>query len=111
MTILQVEAPGSTWLKLPWQHIDCYEQGALLRDGAGQVLGDVSSGTLRVTRSNLQHGKGLVGAVALTHAGGTTWVVPYQLLGAWSGLRGVGHTAQAHRIDDPLFDALLKVAT
>ncbi|WP_147444741.1 hypothetical protein [Corallococcus sp. CA053C] len=108
--IVQVDAPGSTWLKLPWQHIECFERGATLRDAGGQVLGDMSAGTLRVARTNLRHGKGLVGAVALKHAGGTTWVVPYQLLGAWSGMRAVEHTAQAHRIGDPLFDALLKVA-
>lgn len=108
--IVRVDAPGSTWLKLPLQHIEVLENGASLSDANGEILGIQSAGTLQVVRTNLRHGKGLAGAVALEHAGGTTWVVPYQLLGAWSGVRGVHHTAEAHRIEDPLFDALLKLA-
>ncbi|MCY1020109.1 hypothetical protein [Pyxidicoccus sp. MSG2] len=108
--IVQVDAPGSTFLKLPLQHIECFEHGASLRDASGELLGDLSAGTLRVVRTNMMHGRGLVGAVALEHAGGTTWVVPYQLLGAWSGMRAVAHSQQAHRIEDPLFNALLKLA-
>ncbi|MFP2926967.1 hypothetical protein ACLESO_17560 [Pyxidicoccus sp. 3LG] len=105
-----VDAPGSTALKLPFQHIECFEHGASLRDASGQLLGDQSAGTLRVVRTNLWHGRGLVGAVALEQAGGTTWVVPYQMLGAWSGMRAVEHSQHAYRIEDPLFDALLKLA-
>ncbi|WP_158623867.1 hypothetical protein [Corallococcus llansteffanensis] len=108
--LVRVEAPGSTYLKLPLQHIQVLENGATLRDASGELLGDLSAGTLKLVRTNLRHGKGLAGAVALEHAGGTTWVVPYHLLGAWSGIRGVEHTAQAHRIEDPLFDALLNLA-
>ncbi|WP_147443848.1 hypothetical protein [Corallococcus sicarius] len=109
--IVRVDAPGSTWLKLPLQHIEVLENGATLSDASGVLLGVQSAGTLQVVRTNLRHGKGgLAGAVALEHAGGTTWVVPYQLLGAWSGIRGVHHTAEAHRIEDPLFDALLTLA-
>ncbi|WP_164016849.1 hypothetical protein [Pyxidicoccus trucidator] len=108
--IVWVDAPGSTFLKLPLQHIECFEHGATLRDASGELLGDQSAGTLRVVRTNMVHGRGLVGAVALEHAGGTTWVVPYQLLGAWSGMRAVEHSARAHRIQDSLFDALLKLA-
>jgi hypothetical protein len=105
-----VDAPGSTVLKRPLQHMECFEHGATLRDASGELLGDLSAGTLRVVRTNLWHGRGLVGAVALEHAGGTTWVVPYQLLGAWSGMRAVEHAHHAYRIEDPLFDALLKLA-
>lgn len=108
--MIRVDAPGSTWLKLPLQHIEVLENGATLSDANGELLGVQSAGTLQVVRTNLLHGKGLAGAVALEHAGGTTWVVPYHLLGAWSGIRGVHHTAQAHRIEDPLFDALLNLA-
>ncbi|MFP2932742.1 hypothetical protein ACLESO_47870 [Pyxidicoccus sp. 3LG] len=108
--ILRVDAPGSTFLKGPLQHIECFEHGATLRDASGELLGDVSAGTLRVVRTNMQHGRGVVGAVALQHAGGTTWVVPYQLLGAWPGVRAVKHSEHAHRIEDALFDALLRLA-
>ncbi|XXF75336.1 hypothetical protein P2318_19940 [Myxococcaceae bacterium GXIMD 01537] len=108
--IVRVDAPGSTFLKLPFQHIECFEQGAALRDASGELLGDVSAATLRVVRTNLGQGRGLVGAVALEHAGGTTWVMPYQLLGAWSGMRAVQSTEHAYRIEDRLFDALVKLA-
>ncbi|MBN8226857.1 hypothetical protein JYK02_04960 [Corallococcus macrosporus] len=110
LLILKVDAPGSTYCKVPLLHLERSARELVLRDASGQVLGAHSNGTLRVLRTNLQHGRGLVGALALEHAGGTTLLMTHQLAGAWPGLRAGQHSQTAHRIDAPLFDALLELA-
>ncbi|RKH74769.1 hypothetical protein D7W81_00125 [Corallococcus aberystwythensis] len=110
MLILRTEAPNSTYLKEPLQHVELTGDGVKVLDATGALLGDSSRGTLRVARTNMWHGKTLAGAVVLEYAAGATCLMGHVLIGAWPGLKAIQGARYEHRIDDSLMDELLRRA-
>ncbi|RKG55425.1 hypothetical protein D7X30_26700 [Corallococcus sp. AB011P] len=109
--VFKVDAHGSTYCKDPLMHLEPSEHDLSARDASGGLLGRVSSGTLRVVHVNVMQGKrGLMGALRLDHAKGSVWLSPYQWIGAWPGLRSESFHEAIHYVEDPLFDALSRLA-
>ncbi|RKH35825.1 hypothetical protein D7Y13_06835 [Corallococcus praedator] len=109
--VLKVDARGSTYCKVPVVRIERFEHELTLRDPAGALLGSRSQGTLRVARVNLKLSKGgLVGGLRLDPTTRSVWLMPQQSVGAWPGLRAEPPNMDIHRIDDPLFDDLSRLA-
>lgn len=111
LLVLKVDAHGSTYCKDPLMQLEPSEHDLAARDASGALLGKVSSGTLRVVRVNVMQGKrGMMGALRLDHAKGSAWLSPYQWIGAWPGLRSESFHEPVHFVEDPLFDALSRLA-
>ncbi|MGE6763377.1 hypothetical protein ACQKGO_35535 [Corallococcus interemptor] len=109
--IFKVDARGSTYCKDPVMELAPSEDDLTARDASGALLGRLTDGTLRVVRVNLMRGKqGLAGALRVDHAKGSVWLSPYQWIGAWPGLRADSAHEPVHLVEDPLFDALMRLA-
>ncbi|RKG79396.1 hypothetical protein [Corallococcus terminator] len=108
--VLMVDAPGSTYCKVPVVRIERFERELTVRDASGALLGELSKGALRVARANLTLGRGLVGALRLDHSKSSVWLMPQQSIGAWPGLRTEPPNMEIHRIDNALFDDLMRLA-
>ncbi|RKH35824.1 hypothetical protein D7Y13_06830 [Corallococcus praedator] len=109
--VFKVDARGSTYCKDPAVHLELSAHDLIARDASGTLLGEVSRGTLRVLRVNVNQGKrGLVGALRLDHAKRSFWLSPLPQVGAWSGLQAESFHETLHILDNSQFDALLRLA-